>query len=139
MNADKTTYICKFDSNGRRGVTYPTFDMSDEEKAAKIAAGYIEISEEELNYYVGNKGNGKNGTGYVRDAKTGKPVDAPAYVPTIGEKMSEIKTNYESQIDALKGSLATATLAGDDDLVADLKAEYAELMAEYQNALKGVE
>ena len=53
--------------------------------------------------------------------------------------MSEIKGNYESQIDALKESLATATLAGDDDLVADLKAEYAELMDEYQNALKGVE
>ena len=134
------TYLSKFDSLGRRITSYP-MDASLSTKQIKSlkSEGFIEISEEDWNYYIGNYGMGKNGTGYVRDAITGKPVDAPAYVPTVGEKMSEIKANYESQIDALKESLATATLAGDDDLVADLKAEYAELMAEYQNALKGVE
>lgn len=133
-------YLSKFDAEGKRISSYPLDVLMTAETIESMKSeGFIEISEEDWNYYIGNYGMGKNGTGYVRDAKTGKPVDAPAYVPTVGEKMSEIKTNYESQIDALKGSLATATLAGDDDLVADLKAEYAELMAEYQNALKGVE
>lgn len=133
-------YLSKFDAEGKRISSYPLDVLMTAETIESMKSdGYIEIDEDEWNYYIGNYGMGKNGTGYVRDAKTGKPVDAPAYVPTVGEKMSEIKTNYESQIDALKGSLATATLAGDDDLVADLKAEYAELMAEYQNALKGVE
>jgi len=133
-------YLSKFDAEGKRISSYPLDVLMTAETIESMKSdGYIEIDEDEWNYYIGNYGMGKNGTGYVRDAKTGKPVDAPAYVPTVGEKMSEIKTNYESQIDALKESLATATLAGDDDLVADLKAEYAELMAEYQNALKGVE
>ena len=133
-------YLSKFDSKGKRIASYPLDNSIDDKKREElIADSYIEISEEDWNYYVGNNGAGANGTGYIRDVKTGKPVDAPAYVPTVGEKMAEIKANYESQIDTLKESLATATLAGDDDLVADLKAEYAELMAEYQNALKGVE
>ncbi len=133
-------YLSKFDAEGKRISSYPLDVLMTAETIESMKSdGYIEIDESDWNYYVGNCGMGENGTGYVRDAKTGKPVDAPAYVPTVGEKMSEIKTNYESQIDALKESLATATLAGDDDLVADLKAEYAELMAEYQNALKGVE
>ena len=133
-------YLSKFDAEGKRISSYPLDVLMTAETIESMKSdGYIEIDENEWNYYIGNYGMGKNGTGYVRDAKTGKPVDAPAYVPTVGEQMSEIKGNYESQIDALKESLATATLAGDDDLVADLKAEYAELMAEYQNALKGVE
>lgn len=133
-------YLSKFDAEGKRISSYPLDVLTTAETIESMKSdGYIEIDETEWDYYIGNYGMGKNGTGYVRDAKTGKPVDAPAYVPTVGEQMSEIKGNYESQIDALKESLATATLAGDDDLVADLKAEYAELMAEYQNALKGVE
>lgn len=133
-------YLSKFDAEGKRISSYPLDVLMTAETIESMKSdGYIEIDEDEWNYYIGNYGMGKNGTGYVRDVKTGKPADAPAYVPTVGEKMSEIKANYESQIDALKESLATATLAGDDDLVADLKAEYAELMAEYQNALKGVE
>lgn len=133
-------YLSKFDSNGKRIVSYPLdVSMSSETIESMKSDGYIEIDEDDWNYYVGNYGVGKNGTGYVRDAKTGKPVDAPAYIPTVEEKMAEIKSNYESQIDALKESLATATLSGNDELVADLKAEYAEVMTEYQNALKGVE
>ena len=133
-------YLSKFDSNGKRIVSYPLdVSMPYETIESMKSDGYIEIDEEDWNYYVGNCGDGKNGTGYVRDAKTGKPVDAPAYIPTVEEQMAEIKSNYESQIDALKESLATATLSGNDELVADLKAEYAEVMTEYQNALKGVE
>ena len=133
-------YLSKFDAEGKRISSYPLDVLMTAETIESMKSdGYIEIDEYEWNYYIGNYGMGKNGTGYVRDAKTGKPVDAPAYVLTVGEKMSEIKANYESQIDTLKESLATATLAGNDDLVAELKAEYAELMADYQNALKGVE
>jgi hypothetical protein len=41
------TYLCKFDSEGRRTETLLTCEFTEEEKAEKIAEGYIEISEDE--------------------------------------------------------------------------------------------
>lgn len=72
-------YLAKFDDTGRRtaavceGVHYQT----DEEKKVYLDEGYIPISEEDYHYYVGNRGGGESGTGYIRDAVTGKPVSAP--------------------------------------------------------------
>lgn len=42
-----------------------------------IHNGYILISDEDYQHYIGNRGAGDNGTGYIRDPKTGKPVSAP--------------------------------------------------------------
>lgn len=133
-------YLCKFDSDGKRtatvveGVHFSTAD----EKQKYLDDGYIETSDEDYAYYVGNKGTGANGTGYVRGTD-GKPTDAPAAVVTTEQKQASIAADYESQISELKDALATATLAGDDTLIAELKSEYAEVKSEYEAALKGAE
>ena len=72
-------YLAKFDTTGHRettvvsGVHYTT----DEERQKYLDDDYIPISEEDYQAYIGNCGLGDNGTGYIRDPKTGKPVSAP--------------------------------------------------------------
>ncbi len=79
--------LSKFDEYGRRitsvveGIHYTT----NEEKQSYIDSGYIETSEEDWNYYIGNHGEGENGTGYIRDPNTGKPIPAPPLEPTLDE------------------------------------------------------
>ena len=72
-------YLAKFDANGRRETTVVRgmHYVTDEERQKYINDGYIPISEEDYQCYVGNRGVGDNGTGYIRDIKTGKPVSAP--------------------------------------------------------------
>lgn len=133
-------YLCKFDTNGKRTATVIDgvhFSIT-EEKQKYLDDGYIETSDEDYAYYVGNRGNGANGTGYVR-GKDGKPTDAPAIVVTTEQKQASIAADYESQISELKDALATATLAGDESLIAELKTEYAEVKSEYEAALKEAE
>mgnify|MGYP000849247810 CR=1 FL=1 len=75
----ETEYLAKFDAAGYRettvvsGVHYST----DEERQKYINDGYIPISDDDYQHYVGNRGAGDNGTGYIRDQKTGKPIFAP--------------------------------------------------------------
>ena len=132
--------LCKFDANGKRtatvldGVHYAT----TAEKQKYLDDGYIETSDDDYAYYVGNRGTGANGTGYIRGAD-GKPTDAPAIVVTTEQKQASIAGDYESQISELKDALATATLAGDESLIAELKTEYAEVKSEYEAALKEAE
>lgn len=77
-------YLAKFDDAGRRkstvirGVHYTT----DTERKKYIGDGYIPVSEEDYQTYIGNRGLDDNGTGYIRDPKTGKPVSAPP-APTV--------------------------------------------------------
>ena len=72
-------YLAKFDTTGHRettvvsGVHYTT----DEERQKYLDDDYIPIPEEDYQTYIGNCGLGDNGTGYIRDPKTGKPVSAP--------------------------------------------------------------
>lgn len=133
-------YLCKFDDDGKRTATVidGVHFSTAEEKQKYLDDGYIETSDEDYAYYVGNRGNGANGTGYIRGAD-GKPTDAPAIVVTIAQKQASIAADYESQISELKDALATATLAGDESLIAELKAEYADVKAEYEKALKEAE
>ena len=133
-------YLCKFDNDGKRTATVVDgiHFSTAEEKKKYLDDGYIETSDEDYAYYVGNRGTGANGTGYVRGTD-GKPTDAPAVIVTTEQKQASIAADYESQISELKDALATATLAGDDTLIAELKTEYAEVKSEYETALKGVE
>ena len=133
-------YLCKFDADGKRTATVVDgiHFSTAEERQKYLDDGYIETSEEDYSYYVGNRGTGANGTGYVRGAD-GKPIDAPAIIVTTEQKQASIAADYESQISELKDALATATLAGDESLIAELKSEYAEVKAEYEAALKGAE
>ena len=72
-------YLAKFYASGHRettvvsGVHYTT----DEERQKYLDDDYIPISEEDYQTYIGNCGLGDNGTGYIRDPKTEKPVSAP--------------------------------------------------------------
>lgn len=124
------TYLAKFDADGKRGATYPTAGMSDEEKQQKIAEGYIEISEEDWNYYVGNMGEGENGTGYIR-GKDGKPTDAPAHVPTKEEQLAQLDSQYNADKANLLNAYQTAQVYGDTALMDNLKADLATLDEQY--------
>ena len=135
---EQTTYLCKFDTNGRRTETLLTCEYSDEEKAEKLAEGYIEISEDDWNYYVGNKGNGANGTGYIRGAD-GKPTDAPAHVPTKEEQLAALDSQYDNDKAELTRYFTDALLAGDTDTQEELQAELLELDADYKEQRKAIE
>lgn len=130
-------YLAKFDSNGKRlssvdsGVHYVT----NAQRQAYIDDGYV-ISEEDQAHYVGNRGNGDNGTGYIRDTVTGKPVSAPAYVPTAEEQANTLVAEYESQIKELNTAIVAAQADEDFELLAELKDEKANLLVEYQAKLE---
>ena len=132
------TYLCKFDSNGRRIETLLTCEFTDEEKQQKIADGYIEISEDEWNYYVGNKGQGANGTGYIR-GKDGKPTDAPAHVPSKEEQLAQLDSQYNADKAELTQYFAEAVLADDAETQAELRQELEELNADYTARRKEIE
>ena len=104
------------------------------------AAGYIEIPKEDWEYYIGVHGNGDNGTGYIRDPKTGKPVSAPPYVPTMAEKVAALDSQYAADKKVLANYYLDAVLAGDTDVQDALRAEMAALNEQYDadvKALKG--
>ena len=88
--------LAKFDKNGCRettvleGVHY----RDEASRESYIRQGYIAISEEDFAYYVGVRGAGDNGTGYIRDPKTGKPVSAPP-APPAKEESQELPVDPE--------------------------------------------
>jgi hypothetical protein len=132
------TYLCKFDTDGKRGETLLTCEFTKEEKQQKIAEGYIEISEEDWNYYVGNKGNGANGTGYIR-GKDGKPTDAPAHVPSKEEQLAALDSQYNADKAELTQYFAEAALSDDAETQAELRQELEELNTEYTAKRKEIE
>lgn len=130
-------YMSLFDADGKRVTSVPCDDdLTDEKKASLEADSYVEIDEDEWNYYVGNKGAGDNGTGYVR--KDGKPVSAPAYVPTAAEQADTLAATYETQVKELDDQIVLAMADGDDDLVAELKEEKAAALKEYKDKLEAL-
>lgn len=134
---EQTTYLCKFNSAGHRTETLLTCEYSDEEKAEKLKQGYIEIDEEEWSFYVGNKGVGKNGTGYIR-GKDGKPTSAPAYVPTKAEKLAALDSQYEADKAELSKYYVEASLAGNTETQEAIKADLETLNAEYDSKRKAI-
>jgi hypothetical protein len=132
------TYLCKFDSEGRRTETLLACEYSDEEKAQKITDGYVEITADEWNYYVGNHGSGDNGTGYIRGAD-GKPVDAPAYVPTKEEQLAALDSQYNADKAELTQYFAEAVLADDTETQSELRQELEDLNADYIARRKEIE
>jgi hypothetical protein len=132
-------YLCKFDENGYRTETYLSCEYTDEQKQEMFNKGFVEINEEEWSYYVGNMGEGDNGTGYIRDPQTGKPISAPPYVSTKEEKLSQLEDEYEANKNELKNYLMDAILNGDDETVTELKEEMADIEAQYQLDRKELE
>lgn len=135
---DENKYLCLFDENGRRGETYLACEYSEDKKQKMLEAGFVEISEEEWNYYVGNRGAGDNGTGYVRDAKTGKPVSAPAHVPTKEENLAQLDAQYDADKAQLREYLTDALLADDNELMTEIRQEMADIDEAYEQERQAV-
>ena len=132
-------YLCKFNKNGGREASVPS-TMADnyggEEKLT--AEGYIKVSTEDYQYYVGNKGSGANGTGYIRDNQTGKPVNAPARIITLAEKANTLKFEYEANIKAIDEAIQIAKNNNDTEYVAELQQERQNTLDEYANRLEAL-
>ena len=133
-------YLSKFASDGHRettvvsGVHYST----DEERQKYLDEGYTPISDEDYQHYIGNHGMGNNGTGYVRDPKTGKPVSAPAYTPTQEERANQLAVSYAARVQELNNEIVAAMADGDEDLITELKAEKGKALEAYQKALEEI-
>ena len=130
-------YLCKFNKNGGREASVPstmTDNYGGEEKL--IQEGYIKTSTEDYQYYVGNKGAGANGTGYIRDNTTGKPVSAPARVITLEEQANALKLEYEANVKAIDEAIQIAKNNGDDEYVSELQQERQNILNEYATKLE---
>ena len=132
-------YLSKFDAEGKRISSYPLDVLMTAETIESMKSeGFIEISEEDWNHYVGNKGQGANGTGYIRGAD-GKPTDAPAYVPTKEEKMAALDVQYDNDKIVLSKYFTEAALSGDTALQEELRRELDDLNAKYTTKRKEIE
>lgn len=120
-------YLAKFDTTGHRettvvsGVHYTT----DAERQKYIDDGYIPISDEDYQHYIGNRGQGDNGTGYIRDPKTGKPISAPPAPPVKSEPQ-------EPPVDEERLAAFEAMAEQEARLIV-----YGERLAALETALKG--
>ena len=114
--------LSKFDAQGKRtetviaGIHYAT----NEERQAYIDDGYIPISDEDYQHYIGNRGTGENGTGYIRDPKTGKPVSAPP-APPVEAKEEPTANVPETELAVMEGMVDMQSR------IATLEAELAKL------------
>ncbi len=133
-------YLCKFDEDGRRTATVVegVHFTTAKEKKKYLKEGYIETATEDYAYYVGNKGTGKNGTGYVRGAN-GKPTDAPAYTPSTDEKKQAIISQYESDKAELQNQLMDAIMYDDADAQAEIRQVMADVDAQFDADIKELE
>lgn len=133
-------YMIHFDDDGYKGETYPVdILMTAEKKEELIANGFIETTEEDWRYYIGANGNGANDTGYVRDPDTGKPVDAPAYIPSKEEQATLLFNECQSDLRQIDEQIVNAIIIKDSELIDELRHERDERIAEYEAALEELE
>ena len=127
----------KFDEKGKKIAAVPLTladDWGGEEKLK--SEGYIEISDEDWNYYTGNMGDGDNGTGYIRDSATGKPISAPARVITLEEQANALKSEYEANVKAIDEAIQIAKNNNDTEYVTELQSERQSILNEYATKLE---
>lgn len=131
------TYFCKFNEKGEREASVPSTMVDNYGGKEKlINDGYIEISDEDYQYYVGNQGQGDNGTGYIRDSTTGKPISAPARVITLEESANALKSEYEANIKAIDEAIQIAKNNNDTVYVTELQQERQNTLDEYATKLE---
>lgn len=147
MNSTNVSYYAAgFDKSGRRVVTkICDYDPAKSKHADKIAALLDDVKSTSSDVVVAEVISADDFYKYtnedcIRDTATGKPVP---YVPpesTAEEKTASaaavIAATYEPQLAALKDSLVTAVLIGDNELQTEIKAEYAELVNAYNSELE---
>jgi hypothetical protein len=135
-------YLGKFSAEGKpegfllEGINYKTA----EEKAQKMREGYnVELTQEEWEYYTNNRGYGDNGTGYIRDPQTGKPVSAPPRVYTKTELANMANGQAQSEIAEINNQIIIAQANNDMELVSELNAEKAAVTERYAAILAKIE
>lgn len=135
------TYLCKFDENGNRGETYDTAGMSKEEKQSKLDSGFIEITEEEWHYLVGNKGQGDNGTGYIYDVanKKVKSAPEPTKAEVVEQKKAQLDASYEADKKELLSQYAEAVAYNDADTAKAVQEQLTALDTQYDADYKAAE
>lgn len=131
--------LAKFNDEGRRvssvieGINY----KDEAKRQTFIDKGYIPISEEDWRLYCSTTG-GANGTGYIRDPETGKPVDAPPYVPSKKEQADALFRDCQRDLQAIDGEILNAMADGDTEAVDELRQEKAERIEQYQHDLEAL-
>ena len=114
-------------------------NMFPEVKAEMLANGCFEISDTERDYYVGNMGAGDNGTGYIRDAVTGKPVSAPpAPKPSKAQRIAQLEKDFESARFTIGTYYMEAVLDGNVEVQKDLQVELAELKEQFESDVAAI-
>ena len=107
---------------------------TEEKFEPPIPEGYIEISGEDQKLYQTNE--------YIR-GKNGKPKKKPPYVPTSEElkqrQLEKLESEYQSAVAELQKSLGIANLQNDTALIADIRNDFAELQANYQEQKGAIE
>ena len=130
-------YLIKFDEEGKKISAVPLILADDWGGVEKLKnEGYIEVSDEDWNYYTGNCGDGDNDTGYIRDSITGKPISAPARVITLEERVNALKAEYENNIKAIDEAIQIAKNNNDTEYVAELQQERQYTLDEYATKLE---
>ena len=130
-------YLIKFDEEGKKISAVPLILADDWGGVEKLKnEGYIEVSDEDWNYYTGNCGDGDNDTGYIRDSITGKPISAPARVITLEERVNALKAEYENNIKAIDEEIQIAKNNNDTEYVAELQQERQNTLDEYATKLE---
>lgn len=131
-------YIAKFNSKGSCMEIYED-RMFPEVKVEMLANGYVEISEAERDFYVGNMGAGDNGTGYIRDAETGKPVSAPpAPKPSKAQRINQLEKDFESARFTIGTYYMEAVLDGNVEVQKDLQVELTELKEQFKSDVAAI-
>ena len=113
--------------------------MFPEVKAEILANGCVEISDTERDYYVGNMGAGDNGTGYIRDKATGKPVSAPpAPKPSKAQRIAQLEKDFESARFTIGTYYMEAVLDGNVEVQKDLQTELSELKEQFESDVAAI-
>lgn len=132
-------YYCKFDDIGKVTACIADFQLDNFGGINKLTSdGYVAVDNDTYQYYIGNKGQGKNGTGYIRGAD-GKPTDAPPIIVTNQQKLDALDAEYQPQFDDLTKNLGLAILNNDTDAQTSIKTDYAALKTEYTTKRMAIE
>ena len=131
-------YVAKFNSKGSCMEIYED-KMFPKVKAEMLANGCFEISDTERDYYVGNMGAGDNGTGYIRDAETGKPVSAPpAPKPSKAQRIAQLEKDFKSARFSIDTYYVEAVLDGNVEVQKDLQTELSELKEQFESDVEAI-
>ena len=132
------TYFFIFNDNGEREASVPSTMVDNYGGKEKlIFDGYIEISDEDYQYYVGNKGQGDNGTGYIRSS-TGKPISAPARVITLEEQANALKSGCDRDIQAIDNAIDVATKNNNTERITELQKMRQQRIQQYSDELENL-